>query len=229
MPTSIPSVLITGANRGIGFELARQYAADGWTVHGGVRDPDTAGVLRSLGATVHQLDVSDHDQIKAAANALQGQPIDLLINNAGMWIGEDEHFGRFTNAQWMEQFRIHVFGTLAVCEAFVDNVAASERKLIVNISSGNGSFGWERGPGDYPYDTSKAALNTLSKGMSTDLRDRGITVISMTPGNVQTDMSGPNAMLTPEQSITGMRRVIAGLDLSKSGTFWRYNGEQAPW
>lgn len=225
----MPSVFITGASRGIGFELARQYAADGWTVHGAARNPDNAEDLKSLGATVHQLDVTNHDQISRVAMSLDGLSIDLLINNAGMWIDEDEHFGRFTNAQWMEQFRVHVFGTLAMCEAFVDHVARSERKLIVNISSGNGSFGWERGPGDYPYDTSKAALNILTKGMSVDLKERGITVMCMTPGNVQTDMSGPNAMLTPLESITGMRQVIEGLNLSLTGTFWRHNGETVPW
>ena len=225
----MPSVFITGANRGIGYELARQYTADGWTVYGGARDPDNADELRALGGAVFELDVTNHDQIKSAALALEGQPIDLLINNAGMSFGDDEQFGRFTNAQWMEQFQVHVFGTLAVCEAFVDHVVASDRKLIVNISSGNGSFGWDRGQGDYPYDSTKAALNVLTKGLSVDLKDRGITVMCMTPGNVQTDMSGPNAMITPLESITGMRAVIDGLDMSKTGTFWRYNGEAMPW
>jgi len=225
----MPSVFITGANRGIGYELARQYSADGWTVHGGARDPDNADALRGLGATVYQLDLTDHDQIKAAALALKGQPIDLLINNAGMSMGDDEQLGRFTNAQWLEEFRVHVFGTLAVCEAFADHVAASDQKLVVNISSGNGSFGWERGPGDYPYDSTKAALNVLTKGLSVDLKDRGITVMCMSPGYVQTDMTSPDAMITPLESIAGMRAVIDGLDLSKTGTFWRYNGETMPW
>jgi len=225
----VPTVFITGANRGIGFELARQYAADGWVVHGAARDLATADDLKSLGAIVHKLDVADREQIKEVGETVAGQPIDLLINNAGMWIGDDEHFGRFTNTQWMEQFQVHVMGTFAMCEAFVDNLAASERKLMVNISSGNGSFGWDRGPGDYPYDTSKAALNLITKGMAADLLDRGITVMAMTPGNVQTDMSGPNAMLTPLESVTGMRQVIASLDISKTGTFYRHNGEVAPW
>jgi len=228
----MPTVLITGANRGIGFEFARQYAADGWTVHGCVRDPDTAGNLRTLTGgpiTVHRLDVSRHDQIADVANALNGLPIDLLINNAGLWIGDDEHFGHFTNEQWMEQFRVHVFGTMAMCEAFVDHVAASERKLVVNISSGNGCFDWPREVGDYPYDTSKAALNLITKGLSTDLRARGVTVMCFTPGNVATDMSGPDADLQPEESITGMRRIIAQLDVSQTGTFRRYNGDVMPW
>lgn len=223
------AIFITGANRGIGLELARQYMAAGWIVHGGARSPDAATALHDLGAVVHELDVTRHDQIAAVAATLKGRAIDLLVNNAGMWMGEDERYGRFTDARWMEQFRVHVMGTFAMCEAFVDHVTASDRRLIVNISSGNGSFGWQRGPGDYPYDTSKAALNILTRGLAADLADRCITVISMTPGHVQTDMSGPDAMLTPRESVFGMRRVIADLNLSKSGRFYRYNGGTVPW
>jgi NAD(P)-dependent dehydrogenase (short-subunit alcohol dehydrogenase family) len=228
----MPTVLITGANRGIGFEFARQYAADGWIVHGCARDPGDAKALRALDddlVTVHKLDVTRHDQIADVAGELKGDPIDLLINNAGMWIGENEQLGRFSNEQWMQQFRVHVFGTMAMCEAFVDHVAISEKKLMVNISSGNGCFGWPRDTGDYPYDTSKAALNLVTKGLSDDLIDRGITVMCFTPGNVATDMSGPDADLQPEESIFGMRQIIAQLDVSQAGSFIRYNGEVMPW
>ncbi len=228
----MPTVLITGANRGIGLEFARQYAADGWKVHGCARNPDSCEALLNLSGgpvTVHRLDVRRHDQVAAVATSLDGTSIDLLINNAGMWIGEDEHFGGFTNEQWMEQFRVHVFGTMIMCETFVDHVAASEQKLIVNISSGNGCFGWPCDVGDYPYDTSKAALNLITKGLSVDLRDRGITVTCFTPGNVATDMSGPQADLQPNESISGMRGVIARLGISQTGSLIRYNGEAMPW
>lgn len=228
----MPTVLITGASRGIGLEFARQYAADGWRIHAGARNPDDAAALKSLNSsnvTIHRLDVENHDEIEALAATLSGEAIDVLINNAGLWIGEDEHFGRFSNEQWMEQFRVHVFGTMAMCEAFVDHVAISERRLIVNISSGNGCFNWPRDAGDYPYDTSKAALNSITKGLSVDLRDRSITVMCFSPGNVATDMSGPDAQLQPEESISAMRRVIAKLDLSQTGSFLRYNGDAMPW
>ncbi len=228
----MPTVLITGASRGIGFEFARQYAADGWRVHAGARNPGNAVALKSLtspNVTIHRLDVENHDEIAALAATLSGEAIDVLINNAGLWIGDDERFGRFSNEQWMEQFRVHVFGTMAMCEAFVDHVAMSERRLIVNISSGNGCFSWPREAGDYPYDTSKAALNLITKGLSVDLRDRGVAVVCLTPGNVATDMSGPNAQLQPKDSISGMRRVIAQLDVSQSGSFIRYTGEAMPW
>jgi len=231
----MPTVLITGANRGLGVEFVRQYAADGWAVHGGARHPESADILGSLpcekggSVTVHHLDVTQHDQISRLAIQLKGQSIDLLINNAGMWIGEEEHLGNFSNEQWMEQFRVHVFGTMVMCQAFTPHVALSDKKLIVNISSGNGSFGWPRATGLYPYDTSKAALNLVSKGLSNHLKDRGITVTCLTPGFVATDMGGPNADLQPRESVTGMRDVIAGLTLEQTGTFIRYNGEAMPW
>lgn len=228
----MPTMLVTGANRGIGFEFVRQYAAEGWTVHAGVRNPAASSALQALGLerlTIHPLDVDNRDQIKALAAKLKGEPIDLLINNAGLWAGDDEKYGRFSDEQWMAQFTTHVFGTMAMCEAFVDNVGASDNKLMINISSGNGSLGWAIGVGDYPYDTTKAALNMVGRLLAVRLKDRGITVVSMTPGNVATDMSGPGADLTPEESIDCMRRVIAGLDQSHSGAFMRYNGDIAPW
>ena len=153
----------------------------------------------------------------------------MLINNAGLWAGDDEKFGCFSDDQWMAQFKTHVFGTMAMCEAFVENVAASDSKLMVNISSGNGSLGWAAGIGDYPYDTTKAALNMVGRLLAVRLEERAITVLSLSPGNVATDMSGPDADLTPEESIDGMRRVIAGLDQSQSGAFMRYNGDITPW
>ena len=171
----MPTVFITGANRGIGFEFARQYLMAGWIVHAGARDPGKADVLMALAdknLTIHKLDVTDRDEVENVAKTLAGRPIDLLINNAGMWIDADEAFGRFNDEQWMDEFRLHVFGTMAMCEALVDNVAMSEQKLIVNISSGNGCFGIDRGAGLFPYDSSKAALNMVTKGLSSKLSSK---------------------------------------------------------
>jgi NAD(P)-dependent dehydrogenase (short-subunit alcohol dehydrogenase family) len=173
----MPTALITGASRGIGLEFVRQYAAAGWTVHAGARDPGSAGLLRELAPSgdihIHALDVTDRGQIAALAGKLDGQAIDLLINNAGMWVGENEWYGRVSDEDWMAEFRVHVFGTMAMCEAFVDNIAAGGKKLIVNISSGNGSLGWDVNVGDYPYNTSKAALNMITRSMAIDLAAGG--------------------------------------------------------
>ena len=129
----------------------------------------------------------------------------------------------------MEEFQVHLFGTMAMCEAFVDQVTAGNRKLIINISSGNGSLTLETGVGDYPYNTSKVALNLISKGLAADLKQRGITVVCFTPGFVSTDMSGPDADLSPDESVNAMCAIIDTLGPEQTGTFLRYNGETVPW
>jgi NAD(P)-dependent dehydrogenase (short-subunit alcohol dehydrogenase family) len=228
----MPTTVITGASRGIGLEFVRQYLDEGWTVHAGARDPKGSDKLAALACDrlhVHRLDVTNHDQIAGLAKSLGGAPVDLLINNAGMWLGEFEAYGRFTDDAWIEEFRVHVLGTMAMSEALCSNVAASERKMIINISSGNGRLAWDQNGTDYPYNTSKAALNMLTRGLSVELADKGITVVAFTPGFVATDMSGPDADLSPEESITGMKNVIAGLDRASTGAFLRYNGETLPW
>ena len=226
------SVLITGASRGLGREFARQYASAGWTVHAGVRNLHQRSAIKQLQheqITCHELDVTKHDQILSVAAELAEEPIDLLINNAGFWLGKDEHYGCCDETQWMEEFQVHLFGTMAMCEAFVDQVTAGDRKLIVNISSGNGSLTLESGIGDYPYNTSKAALNLISKGLAADLKQRGITVVCFTPGFVATDMSGPDADLSPHESVNAMCAIIDTLGPEQTGTFLRYNGEAVPW
>ena len=228
----MPSVLITGASRGLGREFARQYASAGWTVHAGVRNLHQRSAIEELQheqIICHQLDVAKHDQILSVTTELAQEPIDLLINNAGFWLGKDEHYGRCDDARWMEEFRVHMFGTMAMCESFVQQVAASKRKLIVNISSGNGSLTLENGIGDYPYNTSKAGLNLITKGLAADLKQRGITVVCFTPGFVATDMSGPDADLTPHESVSAMCAIIDTLGPEQTGTFLRYNGETVPW
>jgi NAD(P)-dependent dehydrogenase (short-subunit alcohol dehydrogenase family) len=129
----------------------------------------------------------------------------------------------------MAEFRVHVFGTMAMCEAFAGNIAAGDKKLVVNISSGNGSLGWDVNVGDYPYNTSKAALNMVTRSMAIDLKARGIVVVAFSPGFVATDMSGPHADLQPAESVGAMRDQIASLTPDDSGTFRRYNGAPIPW
>ena len=228
----MPTAVVTGASRGIGLEFVRQYLEDGWTVHAGARSPDAATGLADLACdrlSVHRLDVSDHEQIAALGRSLEGTPVDVLVNNAGMWIDEDETLGRFTDAAWMEQFEVHLFGVMAMCEALIESIAASQQRRIVNISSGNGSFGWEKTFGEYPYNTTKAALNMLTMGLAHDLADRGVTVMCFTPGFVATDMTDHASDLKPLESVGGMRALVAGLDTDRSGIFLRYNGEAMPW
>lgn len=226
----MPTTLITGANRGIGFEFARQYAADGWRVIATCRAPAKATALRKLGAAVavHAMDVDDHASVEALAKELRRVPIDLLINNAGIYGGTGQRFGRLDEGAWAKVFRTNVLGPAKVSECFADHVANSDQKRIVCISSYMGSIE-QAGGGAYYYGTSKAALNYVCHAMADDLRSRGITVIALSPGWVQTDMGGRNAPLTVERSIASMRRVIDRLKPSDSGGFRDQNGAELPW
>ena len=226
----MPTVLVTGASRGLGREFCRQYAATGWQVLATMRDPDTAPPFDREGIRCYRLDVGERRRILDLAQELEGTAIDLLINNAGMWAGdEEEGLGRFSDDLWMEELRVHVLGTMAMCEAFVSHVAASEKKLMVQISSGNGSLSRENNPSTYPYNTTKAALNMITRGMAFDLRPYGITVAAFSPGYVATEMSGPHADLTPEESVSSMRALIERLGPEDSGGFRRHTGETYPW
>ena len=226
----MPTVLVTGASRGLGREFCRQYAAGGWRVLATMRDPDAAAPFDHEAIERYRLDVGDRDRILDLARELEGTALDLLVNNAGMWGGdEEEGFGRCSDALWMEELRVHVLGTMAMCESFAPHVAASEQRRIVQISSGNGSLGREDNSSTYPYNSTKAALNMITRGMAFDLRGRGITVVALSPGYVATDMSGPDADLTPEESVSAMRTLIERLGPADSGGFRRYTGEIYPW
>jgi NAD(P)-dependent dehydrogenase (short-subunit alcohol dehydrogenase family) len=226
----MPTVLVTGASRGLGREFCRQYADQGWQVIATMRDPDRASPFDCAGIERFRLDVGDRGRILELARELEGSAIDLLVNNAGLWAGdEEESFGAFSDEQWMEQLRVHVLGTMAMCEAFAPHVAASEKKLIVQISSGNGSLSREENPSYYLYNSTKAALNMITRGMAFDLRGRGVTVVALSPGYVATDMSGPDADLRPEESVSAMRALIERLEPADSGGFRRHSGAVYPW
>ncbi len=226
----MPTVLVTGASRGLGREFCRQYAGRGWRVIATMRDPDGASPFECAGIERFRLDVGDRGRILELARELEGNAIDLLVNNAGLWAGdEEESFGAFSDEQWMEQLRVHVLGTMAMCEAFAPHVAASEKKLIVQISSGNGSLSREDNPSYYPYNSTKAALNMITRGMAFDLRGKGVTVVALSPGYVATDMSGPDADLRPEESVSALCALIERLGAADSGGFRRHTGAVYPW
>jgi NAD(P)-dependent dehydrogenase (short-subunit alcohol dehydrogenase family) len=209
----MPTALITGAGRGLGKELARQYAADGWEV---------------IGTERHDLEMSDRAQISRFAKQLKGKPLDLLFCNAGIYGPRGMSLGRLDYEGWEEVLRVNLLGPAALIEALVDNVAASERKVIAVMSSRLGSIA-EAGGSGLVYATSKAALNALAKGLSVALADRGIIVVALSPGWVRTDMGGEKAPLSPETSVQGLRRVIAGLAEGDSGKFLSHDGTEIPW
>jgi NAD(P)-dependent dehydrogenase (short-subunit alcohol dehydrogenase family) len=234
----MPSVLITGANRGIGFGFAKAYLADDWKVIATCRRPEKAAALKALGngnLDVRKLDVTDHAAITALARDLSGQPIDLLINNAGIF-GSDSHEGggpgqRFGDLDFDTFRRVHdvnAFGVLKMVDAFTPHVAASDQKKIVVVTSGMGSLATME-PGFMAYRTSKTLVNALMRSMGAPLAAQGISTLVLSPGWVRTDMGGPDAPVSVEESVAGMKRVIAGMTLSSPATFKNYRGETVPW
>ena len=222
------TVLITGANRGLGLEFARQYAAAGWTVIATARNPADAADLNALGVRVVALDVADQDSVEGLARALGETPIDLLINNAGIF----PRVGTLAEADFDDVARtyaVNTLGPMRVTRALLPNLRKGGMKTVVSISSGLGSITDNTGGRFYGYRESKAALNMFTRTLAAELRDQGFTCVVISPGWVQTDMGGPNANLTPKESIGGMRAVIARLTPADTGTFWNYNGDTIPW
>ena len=220
----MPTILITGAGRGLGLELARQYAGDGWRVIGTVRSGD----LNKVGAEAMTVDVTDFAEVKALPAKLKGAPLDILFCNAGIIGKRGMALGSFDYADWEKILRVNLLGAAAVIEALVDNVAASERKTIAVMSSRLGSISETSGM-TLPYSTSKAALNLLAKALAETLRPRGVIVAALSPGWVKTDMGGQGASLTPEASVNGLRKVLGGLRREDSGKFFSHDGSQIPW
>ena len=230
------SVLITGSNRGLGLEWASQYARAGWVVYATCRYPDQADELQKLAevspnVSLHQLDVTITGQIEALAEELDNTPIDVLVNNAGIYREQwgKDRLGKIIYSDWQDTFNVNTLGVMRVSEALMANLASSQRKLIVAITSHMGSIAEISSSSDYAYRSSKAALNAAMKGLSYEVADRHIGVLLLHPGWVRTRMGGESAPLSVEESVIGMRQIIEGFQPSDSGHFYRYDGSEIPW
>jgi len=225
------TVLITGANRGIGLEFARQYAADGWRVIAACRNPKRAGDLEHVNgdASLVTLDVNDPESVDKLAAELGDAPIDVLINNAGVYLDRGGTLDDIDFDDWATTFAVNTLAPIRVARALAGKVERSKRKLMVFLSSQMGSVGENTSGGSYAYRSSKAALNAAVKSLAIDLKPRGITCAVLHPGWVRTDMGGKNATLDVRDSVHGMRRVIEELKPERTGSFLRYNGEAVPW
>jgi len=206
----MPSVLITGANRGIGLEFARQYAAAGWRVFAACRDPARAKDLKELKGDVRvsTLDIGDFMAINVLARELEGEAIDVLVNNAGVYGPGPQTLESLDYDGWAETFRIDCMAQIRMSRAFLDHVAKSERKVIVALTSKMGSIDDNSGGGAYIYRSCKAALNAAFKSLAIDVAPRGIVAAVIHPGWVMTDMGGPNALISAAESVTAMRALI---------------------
>ncbi len=227
----MPTCLITGANRGIGLEFVKQYAADGWRVHGTCRRPEAAERLKEVAGDVqvHPLDVTDFARIEALARKLGGEAIDLLINNAGIYGPRLTPYEAIDYAAWAEVLRVNTMAPVKVSAVFAEMVAKSGLKRIVAITSQMGSIADNSSGGSYIYRSSKAGLNAAMKSLAHDLTGKKITVAVLHPGWVRTDMGGSGATIDPFESVAGLRQVIDGLRFEDGCRFLAYDGRELPW
>ncbi|MFI4998818.1 MAG: SDR family oxidoreductase [Reyranellales bacterium] len=224
------TVLITGAARGLGLDFVKQYAAKGWKIHACARKPDA---LKAVKGDIHHhpLEVTDYAAVQALAAELSGEAIDVLICNAG--IGGDggqqaQMLGSLDGAVWRHIFEVNTLAPLMMAEAFVEQVARSQQKKLIAITSILGSIANNNG-GRYAYRASKTALNMEWSCLSKDMESRGMICVALHPGWVQTDMGGPTATLTIDQSVPSMVKVIEGLKPSDNGRYISYDGNGLPW
>jgi len=229
-----PTILITGANRGIGLELSEQFAEDGWQVLACCRNPADARQLqalseRGLAIELHALDVTNYAQMATLADQLANRPIDILLSNAGIYGSKGTGFGEVDAEEWRQVLEVNTIAPLMLAQAFVEQVAASQQKLVAVISSKVGSIADNSSGGSYIYRSSKTAVNQVVKSLSIDLAGRDIAVISLHPGWVQTEMGGPNAEIGTDESVSGLKSILQSAGLAQSGQFIEFNGNSIPW
>ena len=227
----MPTCLITGANRGLGLEFAKQYGAEGWKVIATCRQPAQAEALNALEGEieVHPLDVTDFARVEDLAKKLSGLPIDLLLNNAGIYGPRVVPYNTVDYAAWAEVFRVDTMAPLKISAVFSEHVAKSKLKRIATITSKMGSIADNTSGGSYIYRSAKAALNAAMKSLAVDLREKQIIVAVFHPGWVRTDMGGPGATIEAFESVAGIRDVIGRLTLEDSGRFINYDGTELAW
>jgi NAD(P)-dependent dehydrogenase (short-subunit alcohol dehydrogenase family) len=230
----MPSIFVTGSNRGLGLEWIRQYADSGWRVFATCRHPGEALELNQLtkqypNVSIHRLDVTLPEDIHAIMWEMKGEPIDILINNAGIYLEKGTpEFGCIRYSEWERTLVVNTLGCMRVAEALLDNVAISDKRLIVVISSHMGSITDIQSPDSYYYRSSKAALNAAMQGLSVQLKPAGIGILILHPGGVNTRM-GSRDGITTKESVLGMRDVIDGFTMADTGRFIRYDGIELPW
>ncbi len=229
------NVLITGASRGIGLEMVRYGIEQNWRVFACCRHPQQADTLMSLAklangrTSVHIADMYELATIQALSYELRNEPIDMLINNAGIYGSDKNKFGHVDVQSWINTFQVNSIAPLKIAEAMIEQVRMGQQKIIACLSSKMGSMDDNGSGGSYIYRSSKAALNAVVKSMAVDLRKDGIKCVALHPGWVKTDMGGPNAEISTRESVTHMFDILLSLQPGDSGRFIDIDGTDIPW
>ena len=228
------TILITGCNRGIGLEMTRQFAGDGWQVIATCRNPSAAWELSELAEAndnieIHALDVTDYQQMADLAADLDGRQLDILLSNAGYYGPKGVALGNVDVDAWREVLEANTIAPYKLVETFYPRLAGSRYKVVGILSSKVGSIADNSSGGGYLYRSSKTAVNQVVKSLSIDLADEGIKVLALHPGWVKTDMGGPNALISTEESVAGLKKVLLDATAEDSGHFFNYDGSAIPW
>ncbi len=228
----VDTILITGANRGIGLGLVKNYLAHGAHVIATCRSPEKANALKSLDSSpleIMRLDVTDQTSIEELLSKLNGRPIDVLINNAGIFGGHPQGLSDCSLADWAHVLKTNTIAPALLTAQLLPNLLAGRLKKIALITSEMGSIKKNSMGKYYMYRSSKAALNAVGRSMALDFERNSISVVMIHPGWVQTDMGGANATTTVDDSVNGIVARIDELELNRSGQFVNFRGEELPW
>jgi NAD(P)-dependent dehydrogenase (short-subunit alcohol dehydrogenase family) len=229
------SIFITGTNRGIGLALTRQYLTEGWRVYATARQPELSKALQQLAdqypkqLSLYALDVANATQRQKIADKLKGIPLDILINNAGIYGQNDAYFGNTDEEKWLDALRINTIAPMKIMELLAENMALGEKKIIASISSKMGSMDDNGSGGSYVYRSTKAALNAVMVSAARDLKEVGISVVILHPGWVRTDMGGTNGEIKPQQSAQHLYAILEVVTLENSSDFYDIDGSIIPW
>lgn len=225
------TILITGANRGLGLGMAKHAKDRGFKVLGTARDPDSASELHQIASRVLPLDTSDMDSISNLARELDDEPIDILVNNAGIFPHECDDINDLDVDALERVIRVNTFGPILTTRALIENLSRGQRKINASITSNLGSItdATKGQMGFLGYRTSKAALNMANAVIAHQLKEKGITSVVIHPGWVQTDMGGPQAPLTPDQATASIIQTIDRLSTDDNGRFVNYEGKALDW